>query len=592
MEGGLQHKDNSLVHMVSGGILKGKMSTLGDQSSKEQALDFGAALRDMTQKEREKEKTAGNGIQISFDGLLGIEISDPIRRANDLIKKKEFAEALKVLAELLLTRENDPDALYLAAYCQEALGEPLQALELLVSVRPCRLSSQLETMVDELTESIRRKMTMTLLLELALGGREGGMQVRHLLRLTELDPEYGTYHFLLLGSLLSDGSVDRAEEAARRARSSFSAPDLQHELQQLSPLLAEVDRRVLARDLGPAVEAYRAGRYKQARAALARLASGMRNDPVVRVFDAYLQELVGGWFTRTRTPAQVEPNGDSKVVERLHFLLVGQDLLLGKAALGMEDYATAEAAFRHALALAPSFPYANYLLSIAAYNGLGERMVSGSPVELDELIDVFREVESLLQVAKRDPDIADSAEQQLGLVRVNLAGLEQALARNRDVALVNGLIDKISSIMESAQHIASPSNLDNINRRLVKLGGEVDQALRSVKDADGIVHLKNVRAVVTRNLEQIQAVNARGQDVQRVNALSSEFIAVMEMAKGGIDSPQQLMRIHGVLRDLESRVERAQREVRGEEGKEALSKLLEAIRRNRAPLDDIVRRIR
>ena len=392
-------------------------------------------------------------LNLSLGDLFGPG-EEQLRRARELIAAEEFREALTPLREALAEHPDLREAIYLTALCQARLGEEEPALVTLAALLPVRLPSDLQSRVDILRDEVNDTLTThvlrTVILMTITVGPEPARQ--HAQRFVALAPEVGLYHCLLAGVLMRTGRIAEALAAVDYGLQSCRSGDEA----QLLGLKDQLDSQDLELRLEQARLLYRMGNYPMARRALDLLDPRYRQQQLWITFNEYLHALGGRFMglVRGRRPDAVQPQGRFKDVDRLHFLLVREELAATKAALNENRPAVAVAAARQAVRLAPFFPYVNFLLATAIYRNVIEEVTNGRMRSIDQALAQVAEAQNYAKVGQNDPEI-EAAGGLVSSLAAMRAVLEQIAAKLRadaeDAALMNPIIADFMKLMEKMQ---------------------------------------------------------------------------------------------------------------------------------------------
>jgi tetratricopeptide (TPR) repeat protein len=532
-------------------------------------------------------------MEIKVEDLLGPG-EKYLRQAKELMDKQRFEEAIRPLDRALAEVPGLHEAAYLKALCLAALQRFEVALGALAPLRKARLSPKLATRVRVLGEELQARLIPVILLENVVCTETGQYDVaaRRLRHLLSLDPDFGLCYYLLAGTLLMAGRLEEACAAV--------AEGLPHAKQNLAESLrnlrAQIDRTELEQELEPARQFYRKGNYARARSALERVSEKHKKNSLCTTFGAYLEDLGGALFglVKGKNPREVKPRGRGKDVDALHFFLVREEIFTARALLRRGDPENAENAVEMALALAPHFPYAHYLLGVAIYRGLTRRLAAGRPPAIDVCAQLLEAARTHAQLGAKDPDITDVQEfiQAVDNARAAVEGARKEIeARREEARRVNAAIEEFKATMDLAgEGIRSVDHYRQVRERLGSLREQLPSLRKAVRTEDGKQVAEQLTEVVERNWKQLEAMRDSIAAAEIVNELGSRFTAILERFRAApFHSLTLIADSRRDLRNLRGEVQQAARSARDAGARKALQQLEEAIGKNLDQLDEMER---
>lgn len=482
--------------------------------------------------------SAGSGLRLT--DATGLIIEDRLDRARKLIKEQKFKEALTILMAFLDDRRSDPTGTYLKALCECRLGNPEDALRTLAPIirsTPPALDSQ----VRQLRADIRESMLDGVLGEVFafIVENETVRAIRRIEDLLNLDPEVPVYHCLRAHTLLIAGHLPQARAAIDAAIPFCRGADGE----MLEQLRQTVLRRMLENALEPARLHYRTLDYRKARKALEQIKSEWGGQALWQTFYGYLQALGGGLLSRGKRPSEVEPTGEFKTVDQLHFFLVREELESGKRLLNDGEPDQATTVLMHGNSLAPFFPYLHYMIGQSMYLTILMAMAMGRRLSLE---DIDSRLDAALNFAVRgaaDAEIAAATGlvDAIQVARQAIAEVREQQARmQRDVSLIRPLGDEFVAIMKSAENgISSIEHFKDLQRRLKAIQKSAPGVARNLNTDEGRENLKELCNAAERNLQQLAKMEPDMRVAEGVLDLQQRLKTIMENLKPGSQGLQQ-----------------------------------------------------
>ena len=600
-DGGLTRLDESKVRYEN---VLGRTSF--DARSKPSDDVFKSELDRLAEEARRKQYDKQVDLAVALvDAPTGLEstaeraespIQRLLREAIQLIQEKLFEEALGKLKELLQEVPGHHEATYYTAYCHVQLDRDEDALLALVPLRGARLENQLAIRVQALKDGIRARMSLPIMLEalLLMGTKQYDELIGRLTKVLKLDPECALYYFLLGGTYMTVEKLVKAQETVEQGLQACDARDRN----VLVGLMEQIGSRRCAKEMEPARKLFKEGKYREARAALRRLDSAYRPLPLYVTFDGYLGRLEGGGllgiFRGSKDVSEVIPPGSFKEVDALYFFLVGDEVREAKRLMPEGKFGKAEGILRGALKYCPRFAYANYLYSGCLYRWMGERMESGSPPDIDEVVSALERAKSHARAAQVDPEIAEHVG-ELGKAVQEALDLMQRLraevtARKEEARPVNALVEEFQSIMESAEGgVGSHQQLKALLNRMRALKGKIPGVQKQVRSPEGREAMKQLTEAVDRNLGQLEEVNG---EAEVIGSAAGEFEAIMKSAEGGVRSPAHFQELFNRMNALKSRLPNVRNKVTTPQGKKTIDDLAQAVDRNLKQLESMKSQVR
>lgn len=509
---------------------------------------------------------------------VALGTSDRIDQARRLIRESQYAEALSILDEVLVSSPDHAQARYLKGYCQFSLDEPEKALRTiapLIKARP----SPLDSMLRQLRLGIREKMVPSVIEWIGMSSMRGdnAAGIRRVDDLLALDPDVGIYHCVRVHLLMGEDRLDEAAAYVRRATEHCHGADKDI----LDAMHKEILRRQFELAVEPARQHYRNRNYRKTRKALEQIRGAWGTDPLWTAFYGYLQALGGGFLSKGRMPSEVVPQGPFAVIDRLHFLLVREEIGFGKRLLLGDDFLRAGMLFDRGLQLAPHFPYLNYLQAQTMYATLVMEADGDEPIDIEEHQGTVALALRYANIGAKDKEI-DGAEE----LRDGLAELERMLAsiraeiekQQREIATVLGPLDaEFRSIMESAQNgITSVELFRTLQQRLRALRQSVASARKKVSSDMARESLLQMEKAVERNWSQLSEIEPEVETAEQIMAFRKRLEKTLTNAPKGAAGMRTL---RASLETLEREVEtfKKKKSLTGE-GRDAADGIINDIR--------------
>jgi tetratricopeptide (TPR) repeat protein len=529
---------------------------------------------------------------IDLDDLLGkVEtLKEPLEEARRLIGEGMHREALEQLRGLLTSPSEPHEAVYLMGLCHYHLGEPEEALAVLQPLQKATLDAGVAKPLKQLKQQVREKIMALVVLENLLLVRQGKPEkpIERLRRLTSLDPQFGLFHFLLAGNLMT---ADRTEEALDAAETGLRECDPDGR-KQLEGLREEILRRLAEVKMDKARTHYRHGKYAKARSALQSLDTRYQESRLWITFYKYLEELGGGVLRKGKKPHEVKPTGTFKDVDALHFFLVRAEIAKAKLAISVGMFAPALGVLELALSYAPHFPYIHFLTGLCLYRSTGEAMESDNPPGPDDVIANLKTALNHAREGAKDKEIGSAKDLQSAIKGAieTMSSIKKELdVRRREAQKVNGVIEDYQAVMELVgDGISSPEQWREICTGMGKVKKKIGSVSDKVTGPEGKEALRHLEGVVDNNLKQLEALEPKIKEAESIKELMDEFAGIMQSAEGGI-SRDDAKRIQSRLAKLRTRVKALKKSAKGD-AKEALVQLEEAIDRNHSQIKEMLSR--
>src|ERR1051325_2085793 len=447
------------------------------------------------------------GVGTGLREIGELTIADHLDQARSLIREEKYEEALALLGEFLRKSPGHAEATFLTGYCQCALDQPETALR---TVAPLIRAPHpgLESRLRQLRVSIREKMSAGVIDAVADREPRGATRgaLARLDELLDLDPGVGIYHCFRVHLLIVANRLSEALVGARRAAEDCHGND--------KGLLDSMEGEILVRQCEAAVEParqhYRERQWRKARKAMEQIRPQLGAMPIWGVFYNYLEALGGGLLSRGRMPSEVVPAGPFALVDKLHFLLVREELNLAKRLLDEADD-RAQQVLNRGLELAPHFPYLHYLQAQAIYIWLIHDIMEGEGLDLDRHESLVKEARHHADIGATDKEI-DGAEE----LRTLLAGLALALAdaraemekEQREVEAHFAPLDgEFRSIIEDAREgIRSTEHFRDLQKRMRALRGKIAPARKKASLKRVLELFDAFKATVERNWAQLEKI--------------------------------------------------------------------------------------
>jgi tetratricopeptide (TPR) repeat protein len=558
--------------------------------------DFSAGLAGKIKEAAEKAKSRGKGSSNSLqvdelgNGAKGLRISgspvglteDRLDKARKLIKESKFKEAIKVLDEVLAEKPDQSTALYLKGLCEFRLDKAEAALRIiapLIRSTPLALDSQMRQLRIDIRERMLPDVTAQVFMH-CLEGRED-VGARRIQELLDLDPAVPVYHLLRIHVFLGANQVAQASAALDAATPYCQGSDLE----LLTALRQETLQRMLVAALEPARLQYRAMSWRKARKEMERVRTEWGHDPLWRCFNQYLEALGGGLLSRGRSPDEVQPLGEFRVVDRLHFLLVREELEGGKFLLSQARAPEAKELLLAGNKLTPYFPYLHYMIGQAAYLSILLMMAGRRRSSLDEVDILLRDACQYAESGTQDPEIKAAK----SLVTA-IQGAQQAIAQirveqkkqERDVAAMKPLGDQYLAVMRGVKDgLQSVEQFHDVRARLRRVRQEIPGTRRNLATDTGREALQQLSDALDANLQQLD-------DMEPEMEVAGQIVGFQQRLHDILDGIKSLGGLGGAdksLRDLKSDVETYQRRNQlPQDARKATDELCTAIERYRGEL--------
>lgn len=408
-----------------------------------------------------------DAFDVDFEGLradLGDDSPEDVllREARRLTKDAQYQTALAKLEEVLAIAPNQPEAIYLKAFCKYSLGTLKPALKVLLELKGVVLKNRLRTRVQTLKEDIRQK-TLPMAARIystAMQTRQASKAISPLLEFAQTDPEVGKFHYFLAGAYLINKQFKEAREAAREGVAVCETD--RKELQQLH---LQIEEHFLPQMLGPARKLFRARKYAEAAVALAEVPEDAHDTAMWIAFEGFLRQFGTSSSTSLlsrvapgRMKAGTDPPGTPAEVKALYEFLVEPEMKVARASVKSGQAGTAEPALKAALAHTPNFSVANHMLATCVYQRVGARVKNKIGKDIDdngarELRACSKELDAVRDmaiIASRDPEIPDAKRllNSIDQMRKDIQGvLDTHETQVHDAKLVNKAIDDFIQVL-------------------------------------------------------------------------------------------------------------------------------------------------
>jgi len=439
------------------------------------------------------------------------DVAALLAQAVHLYGQGQLTAALELLGRVLVLAPDNTDALWLKVGCLVRIGgSEVEALRILMELRAVDPDPQRQALRGQLLKVIREglvpKTVLTVMLMLTSGQTDKAITLTG--KLSRLDPGCATYHSLSAGALATDERFDDALAAAddglREARDD--------DCEQLEDLRMTILRRMAADKMAGARDLFLRGKDTRALAALGRLRPTLGEAPLFRSFDGYMKRLVGaggGLAAGRRSDSpDVVPPGTPNEADAVFFFLVGDLIAKGKTHFEAGETALAVEVLRKAVGYCPGFPYANFMLAVALYNGAAQRIQSVGPSEAEAALADIRAARDAAKIGLNDPDMGGSAKALHDAIEETLGDMQSGA---NDASLINPIVEEYERTMKkvgdgigsSAQLREVDGGLKQIERDLQAVGGklateegrravaqlitQVREQLKQIKDVSGSV---------------------------------------------------------------------------------------------------------
>ena len=463
------------------------------------------------------------------------DFEDPFERAmrdaREFIDKSKYNQAAAALDRALQIKSGNAEALYLSGYCYFMLEQPEQALVTLLPLKNMKLAAALAKEVTTLKEKIRGQMLfkVVILNIILIRGNKFEQAIQHMNQVIQIDPDCEIYHFLLGGSLMNAGQLDRARAAIQVGIQSCGAANSE----MLQNLKGQVMDRQVAAQLAPARDFVKRGQHDKARDKIRALPADLRQTILVKNFETYLGEMGNNGNLSYGSKARVlTPTVKYKTMDDFHFFLVGSEIKSASDLMQKGKFQDAEKILENVVALAPRFPFGHYLYANCVLDRLMQRTQArgGKPSAED--------VESMIKTANEHA--------RFGSVDTEIKGAQTLvdvtgnfLTTIKDSKSFNELAAKFQAIMNGVKKgIKTPQQLKDVHAQISQLRDEVSRGAKSASTSDSKKNFDDLYAAVDRNFQQLQTMKLELEETEAVNNLSAQFMARMEAIKrrGGLNT--------------------------------------------------------
>ena len=507
------------------------------------------------------------------------EIATLIAQAARLYAQNQLSAAIEVLDRALEIDPESLDALWLKAGCLVRLGgREVEALRVLMKLRsdesPGRRALRAQ-LYAALRAQLVPKTMLTALLMLASG--QTGKVIALASEFVHLDPEGGAYYALLAGALGMEERFDEALATLDRGLGEAHAD----EREQLKDLRETIRRRVANDRMSEARGLFLEGKYGRAQSALKRLEPSLGDTPLYRGFAGYLAQLGDGARKVSRGERgdarlrAAQPPGTKKEADSVYFFLVGDLVAEGRRHYEAEEFAAAAEVLERALAHCPSFPYANFLLGIALYSGIGKAIDGARPPDGATALTTMQRVHEALRIGCQDPDVGDVAKS----VDRSVKELLDSVAANKgDADLINPVVSafeeamaKVGDGIESEKQLAEVlAAMREVKAWAAKISGRV----RTDEGKQALATLTKRVDEAIAQLEDIEDRTGMSEELGRLIKLFNAAVTLLE--KNPISSYSELETARGAFAELHEKTEKLRRKAKGSAAKKA-GELLKAI---------------
>ncbi len=537
-------------------------------------------------KARSSHAHTGGGLLLDDGSKMEIEVSAIARKlvtpamacfneAKLLVERKSWEAALAKLAQLLTMSAGHVEGTYYKAYCEHMLGRGEPALETLAGLigthAPKLVQSKARILRVEVRGAMSSEVVATNMAALAAG--QATAAIARMRKLRALDQEAALYHYLLAANLMVAG--DFAEASAATAAGADVGDD--DERGRLATLRLEIDRRLAEKAMEPARQLFRAGQYRPAREALGGLPAELRATPLCKWFAEYVR-------VREKGKSAIPDTIDAGQADQLFSYLVVEEVRAAEAAFAAGDCPRTERSAEAALERTPPFAYANFLCAHAAYQGLLNAFQRNAPPSLTDLIDSLQRTVPRARVAAAAS--YPSGAELLAAVEETLAHfvkLKKTLDdRQRDVGLVNGVLQEFNDIMQSAEGgISSEKMLNEIGRKMTALDKKLPAVVRQVADEEGLSILTSLDETVKILLKQLQKIraelNQQKAEAGPIKELFDEFTAIRKSVEKGVRDSAHHLEVMGRVQRLKGRIPAVLAKTKDESNRKTLGDLQAAV---------------
>ena len=508
------------------------------------------------------------------------EVATLLAQAARLYAQGQLTAAVEVLDRALEIEPESLDALWLKAGCLVRLGgREVEALRVLVQLSadasPGRRALRAQ-LYEALRGSLVPKTMLTAMLMLATG--ETAKVIALAGEFARLDPGCGAYHTLLVSAL---GMEDRHDEALAAVDHGLEVAD-EDGREQLQELRATILRRIANEKMSDARELFLQGKYPKARGALERLEATLGETPLYRGFAGYLERCgnTGGGLraATSRTPAAQAPvpPGTPKEADSVYFFLVGDLIAYSKELYDADDFGAAAEAAEWALSHCAAFPYANFLLGVALYSGLGKAISDCHPPGGEAALTTMQRVHAALQIARTDPDVGALAASLDESVAQLLSSVEE---NEQDAELINPVAEAFEQAMKKiGDGIESEGQLTEVLAAMRQVREQAARIRGRVRTDEG----KQALAVLMKRADEVigQLVELQGQVAgsDELKLLVQLFNSAVEnLNRNPISSRDELAGAKVTFGWLHERADELVRKSKGAASKQA-KELLKAIK--------------
>jgi len=406
------------------------------------------------------------------------------------------------------------------------------ALRCLAPLRNARLESQLGTRVEALKKNLRDDMLLPVLPETKLLMLvDANRCIERQRELVQLDPEYFLYHVMLAITLTTSGRHTEALNAVLFGLQ-HTSPNDRGMLQELK---SGIEKVALTEVLAPAVRFFKEGKYGDASSHLSELDKGLQDLPICRIFKNHIEKSNGGLFGLFR---RVKASGlsltfSAKDVDAFHFILVKDEISEAKLCLT----GNARAAISHltdALRYAPEFPFAHFLMAVAAFQDLTAQFQSSNKPDLEAAIKALKDAREHAKIGAKDEEI-NQAKDLLKAVESNLEQLEgfkpRIAQQLNDQKLITPLVEAFNGCMTDLQdgnHL--PSQLKKAHDTLLGLSRKIPVTRRKLRVKESQEVMDQLEQAVKNNLDPLSDVVIKLKGVSDEEAIFRKHAASFQEA--------------------------------------------------------------
>lgn len=513
-------------------------------------------------------------------GDLVNETELTLRRARTLVDRQQYQEALSLLEPIIHDIPDHHEANYLKAFCYFFLFQVETALISLKTLRPLRLKSSLAKKVQNLKEEIRAEFTHIVLNEFSesFHNQDPLAIVKRMRYCVTLDPEEPIFYFLLAGSLLTADNLQEAFETTQEVQRKFKREDsLPVELLQI-----EIRRRQATQAMEPALKHFKKRKFRKAVDILSNQPKPIQNVPLFQAFRSYLNQCLTSSKIRPRSDVLPVPDGKPKEIEELHFFMIAEELSESNDLMEKEDFSESEKILRTALNYTPHFPFANFLYALSIFNRHIVTLERGGRPDLEVMLKDMHMAHDFAKIGIKDPELKQAVHLK-EVLEIALKELEERQKERKrgeaDNTMLREPFEEFRAIRESGKDgIKSEEQAKRLLARTSNLKRRLPLLQKQLHTEEAREAIKKLIEIVDSDISQLESLQKEIATASHVGMYFQRFNEAMQSISGGINTIEQLISLKAIMTDLESDIRKELRKVNEKEMRNALSKLLDAVK--------------